>query len=238
MLNYQRCFQNSVKHLRWSFSQKLCPQCSFDWHDTHDSLILWGFLVALFFPRFIFRLVPISVGMQIEQLIKSKEYEMALTITELLNNEDSSKKKKILQIKSLYAFDLFCKKKFEEAIKLFREVDKEPTYVIGLFPDLLPREYRKQLDYPSEPPHLTQGDLEKGIQPKSIILWLISIPSTFHLKKSLGSKFYLQFMLHCLPKMFTRSFIRGLDDIFWGILVVFLIEEMLLEGPGTNELTL
>ena len=104
--------------------------------------------------------------MQIEQLIKSKEYEMALTITELLNNEDSTKKKKILQIKSLYAFDLFCKKKFEEAIKLFREVDKEPTYVIGLFPNLLPKEYRKQLDYPSEPPNLTQGDLEKGIQSK------------------------------------------------------------------------
>ena len=38
----------------------------------------------------------------------------------------------------------------------------DPTYVIGLFPDLLPIEFRKQLEYPAPPPPLTPGELEKG----------------------------------------------------------------------------
>ena len=38
----------------------------------------------------------------------------------------------------------------------------DPTQVIGLFPDLLPSEFRKQLEYPAPPPPLTAGELEKG----------------------------------------------------------------------------
>lgn len=40
----------------------------------------------------------------------------------------------------------------------------DPTHVIGLFPDLLPSEFRKQLEYvyPAPPPPLTPGELEKG----------------------------------------------------------------------------
>ena len=32
-------------------------------------------------------------------------------------------------------------------------------------------------------------------------------------KKGLGSEFYLQFGLDYLPKMFTKRFIRGLDNV-------------------------
>lgn len=38
----------------------------------------------------------------------------------------------------------------------------DPTQVIGLFPELLPSEFRKQLEYPAPPPQLTAGELEKG----------------------------------------------------------------------------
>ena len=38
----------------------------------------------------------------------------------------------------------------------------DPTQVIGLFPELLPSEFRKQLEYPAPPPPLTPGELEKG----------------------------------------------------------------------------
>ena len=42
----------------------------------------------------------------------------------LMNATDSEKKEKVEQIKNLYAFDLICrKKKFEEALKLFTELD-------------------------------------------------------------------------------------------------------------------
>lgn len=38
----------------------------------------------------------------------------------------------------------------------------DPTHVIGLFPEFLPSEFRKQLEYPAPPPQLTAGELEKG----------------------------------------------------------------------------
>ena len=38
----------------------------------------------------------------------------------------------------------------------------DPTQVIGLFPELLPSEFRKQLEYPAPPPQLTPGELEKS----------------------------------------------------------------------------
>jgi len=108
-----------------------------------------------------FRLVPIPFIKQIEQLKKDKEYEMALELCKHLKDKEL-REKNIPQIKRLHAFELFCTRKFEAALKLFKEVEAEPTYVIGLYPDLLPEEYRKQLDYPSTPPKFSSGDLQKG----------------------------------------------------------------------------
>ena len=39
----------------------------------------------------------------------------------------------------------------------------DPSHVIGLYPNLLPQEFRKQLDYPSQLPDLEGGELEKGL---------------------------------------------------------------------------
>lgn len=94
--------------------------------------------------------------------MKDKEYVMALEIVKHLDEEEF-REKKTLQIKKLHAFELFCNKRFDQALKLFKEVDVEPTFVIGLFPDLLPEEYRKQIDYPANPPKFSVGDLQKGI---------------------------------------------------------------------------
>lgn len=38
----------------------------------------------------------------------------------------------------------------------------DPTHVIGLYPDLLPSDYRKQLHYPNPLPTLTGVELEKA----------------------------------------------------------------------------
>ena len=38
----------------------------------------------------------------------------------------------------------------------------DPAHVIGLFPDLLPAEFRKQLEYPAPPPQLSPSEIEKG----------------------------------------------------------------------------
>lgn len=39
----------------------------------------------------------------------------------------------------------------------------DPSHVIGLYPNLLPQEYRNQLSYPEKPPDLEGGELEKAL---------------------------------------------------------------------------
>jgi len=39
----------------------------------------------------------------------------------------------------------------------------DPSHVIGLYPNLLPDDFRKQLDYPDALPDLSGDDLERGI---------------------------------------------------------------------------
>lgn len=38
----------------------------------------------------------------------------------------------------------------------------DPTHVIGLYPDLLPSDYRRQLHYPNPLPALSGAELEKA----------------------------------------------------------------------------
>lgn len=38
----------------------------------------------------------------------------------------------------------------------------DPTHVMGLYPDLLPTDYRKQLQYPNPLPVLSGAELEKA----------------------------------------------------------------------------
>lgn len=39
----------------------------------------------------------------------------------------------------------------------------DPSHVIGLYPNLLPQEFRNQLTYPERPPDLEGGELEKAL---------------------------------------------------------------------------
>jgi len=41
--------------------------------------------------------------------------------------------------------------------------DLDPSHVIGLYPNLLPEDFRKQLDYPDALPDLDGAELERGI---------------------------------------------------------------------------
>ena len=69
----------------------------------------------------------------------------------------------------------------------------DPTHVIGLFPDLLPSEFRKQLEYPAPPPPLTAGELEKGCL--ALVEYLTQVSKTFSLRdKKRGQCIHV---LHC-----------------------------------------
>nr|KAF6488387.1 VPS39 subunit of HOPS complex [Rousettus aegyptiacus] len=78
------------------------------------------------------------------------------------DDSDSEKQQQIHHIKNLYAFNLFCQKRFDESMQVFAKLGTDPTHVMGLYPDLLPTDYRKQLQYPNPLPGLSGAELEKA----------------------------------------------------------------------------
>ena len=53
----------------------------------------------------------------------------------------------------------------------------DPSHVIGLYPNLLPQEFRKQLKYPDKLPDLHGSDLEKGVL--ALIEYLLQVSELF-----------------------------------------------------------
>lgn len=69
-----------------------------------------------------------------------------------------------LKIRKLHAFHLFCGHKFREALQQFQSLNTDPSYVISLYPDILPENFRAQfLNYPVKPPNLEGAILEQGL---------------------------------------------------------------------------
>ncbi|RMX46404.1 hypothetical protein pdam_00000713 [Pocillopora damicornis] len=113
-------------------------------------------------PSYVWRLIPVSIPMQIQQLLHDKQFSLALMLADMVVEPEQEKAARKESIQNLYAFDLFCQKKFDDSLQLFAQLGTDPAQVIGLFPDLLPSEFRKLLEYPAPPPQLTPGELEKG----------------------------------------------------------------------------
>ncbi|KAM9341423.1 vam6/Vps39-like protein isoform 2-T2 [Symphorus nematophorus] len=112
--------------------------------------------------HFVWRLVPVSIASQIRQLLQDKQFELALQLAKMKDDSDGDKKQQIHHIQNLYAFNLFCQKRFDDSMQVFAKLGTDPTHVIGLYPDLLPSDYRKQLHYPNPLPTLSVAELEKA----------------------------------------------------------------------------
>ncbi|XP_061651519.1 vam6/Vps39-like protein isoform X2 [Phyllopteryx taeniolatus] len=111
--------------------------------------------------HFVWRLVPVSIATQIRQLLEDKQFELALQLA-MKDDSDGDKKQQIHHIQNLYAFNLFCQKRFDDSMQVFAKLGTDPTHVIGLYPDLLPSDYRRQLHYPNPLPALSGAELEKA----------------------------------------------------------------------------
>ncbi|KAM9707410.1 vam6/Vps39-like protein isoform 2-T2 [Menidia menidia] len=111
--------------------------------------------------HFVWRLVPVSIASQIRQLLQDKQFELALQLA-MKDDSDGDKKQQIHHIQNLYAFNLFCQKRFDDSMQVFAKLGTDPTHVIGLYPDLLPSDYRKQLHYPNPLPTLSGAELERA----------------------------------------------------------------------------
>uniref|UniRef100_A0A674CP33 VPS39 subunit of HOPS complex n=1 Tax=Salmo trutta TaxID=8032 RepID=A0A674CP33_SALTR len=112
--------------------------------------------------HFVWRLVPVSIASQIRQLLQDKQFELALQLAKMKDDVEGDKRQQIHHIQNLYAFNLFCQKRFDDSMQVFAKLGTDPTHVIGLYPDLLPTDYRKQLHYPNPLPSLSGAELEKA----------------------------------------------------------------------------
>ncbi|XP_040189096.1 vam6/Vps39-like protein [Rana temporaria] len=112
--------------------------------------------------HFVWRLVPVSIATQIQQLLQDKQFELALQLARMKDDANGEKRQQIHHIQNLYAFNLFCQKRFDDSMQVFAKLGTDPTHVIGMYPDLLPSDYKKQLQYPNPVPLLSGAELEKA----------------------------------------------------------------------------
>jgi hypothetical protein len=112
----------------------------------------------------VWRLVPVPVLEQVDQLVREGSYEEALTLCENVPVQDEAlKRAKLRSIRVLHSYHLFSQGQFEHAMDLFLELDLDPLQVIGLYPNLLPRDLRARYTYPVPVPELTGSALDKAL---------------------------------------------------------------------------
>lgn len=116
------------------------------------------------------------VHVQIPQLLKNKLFDLAFRLVDLSEDTESEKAANKRHIQNLHAFDLFCKKRYEESMSIFIELQTDPSHVIGLFPDLLPEDFRSGLNYPDTVPVIQDSDLERGLY--ALVDYLVKVRHT------------------------------------------------------------
>jgi len=106
-------------------------------------------------------MVPVSE--QVPQLLRDKQFELAVTVANICDKSMTDKSKRIQHIQTLMAFDLFCNFKFKESMDVFYKLDICPSHVIGLYSGLLPAEFQDKLVYPDSLPVLQGREMENGL---------------------------------------------------------------------------
>ncbi|KTG46582.1 hypothetical protein cypCar_00004401 [Cyprinus carpio] len=72
--------------------------------------------------HFVWRLVPISIASQIRQLLQDKQFELALQLAKMKDDSDADKRQQIHHIQNLFAFNLFCQKRFDDSMQVFSKL--------------------------------------------------------------------------------------------------------------------
>ncbi|XP_075976960.1 vacuolar protein sorting 39 [Anticarsia gemmatalis] len=82
-------------------------------------------------------LSSVDVSKQIKQLLKDKQFQIAIELTSLSEcTTPEEKKQRIHSIQVLYALELFASKQFALSMKEFIKLNTDPADVIRLFPEL------------------------------------------------------------------------------------------------------
>ncbi|XP_050430213.1 vam6/Vps39-like protein isoform X2 [Adelges cooleyi] len=84
-------------------------------------------------------LKAVPFAKQIKRLLEDKNFQLALKLANISDESVDDKEKNVAQIRTLYANDLFEKKKYQESMREFLKLKTDPYDVIRLFPNLLPQ---------------------------------------------------------------------------------------------------
>ena len=83
----------------------------------------------------------------------------------------------------------------------------DPAHVIGLYPNLLPQQYRNNLSYPKDVPDLQGTEHEKGIM--SLIEYLTQVSSSFLIKKKCSTH-HMQYDPIFASDLARNQFVMGI----------------------------
>ncbi|XP_042232169.1 vam6/Vps39-like protein isoform X2 [Homarus americanus] len=106
----------------------------------------------------------IPINQQIPQLLGEKQFGLALKLVDVWDEDEDAKTQMQKHIQHLQAIHLFCSKSYPDAMKLFFTLNTDLPFVIGMYPDMVPEEYRSRLRYPYPIPALSGADLEQALQ--------------------------------------------------------------------------
>ncbi|XP_068628376.1 vam6/Vps39-like protein [Battus philenor] len=81
-------------------------------------------------------LSSIDVTKQRQQLLKDKQFQIAIDLTLLSDCTPEEKKQTLHSIRMLSALDLFDDKKYSQSMQVFKQLNTDPADVIKLFPEL------------------------------------------------------------------------------------------------------
>ncbi|XP_053608252.1 vam6/Vps39-like protein [Plodia interpunctella] len=114
-------------------------------------------------------LSSVDITKQRNQLLKDKQFQIAIDLTNLSECSKEEKEASIQSILSLYAHELFDIKEYSKSMNEFLKLNTNPAEVIALFPDL---------DGKSESKHKLKGkDLENAL--KALIEYLLVLRRRF-----------------------------------------------------------
>ena len=139
----------------------------------------------------IWKLTPVSMSLQIQQLLEKKSYNEALVLSENLPadpNDEDAKTERIKFIRYQYANHQFRKGHYEDAMEMYEALGCNPFNVLTLYPNLLPAELQQKFG--------TEKAADLGTQLLSLSLSLFSFLSRlvqlchFHVSVPSASSLY------------------------------------------------
>lgn len=124
-------------------------------------------------PASLFRLIPVPIPTQVDQLISDHQFESALTLCDSITDDEALKQQKIAGVKVSQAYHMFSQGRFTNAMTLFLELNVSVLEVLGLFTNLLPAQMRGKHKYTIDVPELIGVARDKAIKALAVFTFLV-----------------------------------------------------------------